>query len=138
MLKAIVGAVVMLSVVAPASAQWGAPSAPNNPRVEASAVPPASSKQVDRGEPLITLAQIARLKSALRLKSEQLVHWGPVEGALMEIARDRSAAVSDAATKLRRLKALALPLIKSLDDVQRAEAVAFANRVGYGQLASSL
>ena len=40
-------------------------------------------------------------------------------------------------TKLRRLKVLAGPLIRSLDDSQKSEAVAFARRIGYGQLAAS-
>ena len=98
-------------------------------------MPGAGVSRPEAAEPTITRGQIASLKAALKLKPEQHPHWGRVEGALSDLARDRSGA--DVATKLRRLKALAGPLLRTLDDSQRSGAVAFARRIGYGQLAAS-
>ena len=141
MLKAIVAAAVLVTAGSPCFAQWGASSAPAS-RVEAAASPPRAGTGTGAGvvseqnEPPITVGQIARLKAALKLRAEQIAHWGPVEAGLSELARDRSS-TSQRVTKLRRLKAVAAPLVKSLDDTQRREAIAFARRLGYGQLADA-
>ena len=87
-------------------------------------------------ESVITRGQIASLKTALKLRPDQYPYWAPVEGALSDIARERSS-VADMSIKLRRLKAVASPLIKSLDEAQRSNAVTFAQRIGYGRLAAS-
>jgi hypothetical protein len=135
MLKAILAAAVLVTAGSPCFAQWGASSAPT--RVEAAASPSATGSAIaERNEPPITVGQIARLKAALKLRAEQLAHWAPVEAGLSELARDRSS-TSQRVTKLRRLKAMAAPLVRSLDDAQRGEAVSFARRLGYGQLADA-
>jgi hypothetical protein len=145
MLKGILTAAVILAAVPSAWAQWGSSGAPASApnRVEASAAPPSARVTNERGrpeiaaEPVITQGQIASFKSVLKLRPEQHPHWATVETALHDIARGRSSAVAETTTKLRRLKALAAPLIKSLDNSQRSDAIAFARRIGYGQLAAS-
>ena len=132
MLKSLLAAAVLVSAVSPVSAQWGSGAPSAGVRVEASAAPghaPASSR------PVITRGQIAGLKSVLKLRSDQHPYWTRVEAALVDLAG--SSAVADTATKLRRLKAVAGPLLKSLDDSQRSQAVAFAHRIGYGEFAAS-
>jgi hypothetical protein len=145
MLKALLSAAVLMSAVSSVSAQqWGSGGASAPMRVEASAMPATGSinssertRAATASEPVITSGQIARLKAILKLRPEQHPHWAAVEAALSDIARDRTAAVSDIANKLRRLKAMAAPLIRTLDDNQKSDAIAFAQRIGYGQLAAS-
>jgi hypothetical protein len=163
MLKAALGAVALVtSMVAPASAQqqWGASSAPIAvpSRAEASAhlgrMP--SIRERARAEAtasiVITESHIARLRAALRLTPAQQPHWVPVEAALSELARqqargeaagfsykltDRSSAVAETAMQLRRLRAIAMPLIMSLDDNQKRDAITFARNMGFQQLVAA-
>ena len=94
--------------------------------------------------PRVTEANIARLKSALNLAPHQLAHWGPVEQALRAFAREQRdvAAMDDMAaagmlSKMRRLAAVAAPLIHSLDDTQRRDAMTLVRRMGYESLVAS-
>ncbi len=102
-------------------------------------------------------AGIARFKSALRLKPEQLKHWPRVEAALRSLANDgdrERVQVADAqpgfirrtvnragefamnAASMRRLVSAAQPLVKSLDEDQKREAITLARSMGFGQLAA--
>lgn len=96
--------------------------------------------------PRVTEANIARLKSVLHLQPHQVAHWGPVETALRALAREQrdasQAAVSEAATigmisKMRQLSAVAAPLIHSLDETQRRDAMVLVRRLGYESLVAS-
>ena len=88
----------------------------------------------------------------MKLTPAQQPHWTPVEAALSELARqqakgeaagfshkytDRSSAIAATATQLRRLKAIAMPLIKSLDDSQKRDAITFARNLGFQQLVAA-
>ena len=80
-------------------------------------------------------ADIARLKSALKLSSEQEVHWRPVEVALHAYARQKyrlasadsyfgdgdygMTAYTLSAVMLAKVKAAAQPLIKTLSEEQK-------------------
>ncbi len=92
---------------------------------------------------------IAGLRAALNLTVDQRASWLPVETALSALARrqtraeaasyvqrfrDRASALAATAAQLRRLKSVATPLIKTLDEAQKRAAVSFARRMGYGQL----
>lgn len=100
-------------------------------------------------------AGIARFKAALRLKPEQQKHWPRVEAALRSLANDgEKVEVADAqpgiirrtvnraselamnATSMRRLVSAAQPLVKSLDQEQKREAITLARAMGFGQLAA--
>lgn len=100
-------------------------------------------------------AGIARFKAALRLKPDQLKHWPRVEAALRSMTKESEAVeVADAqpglirrtvnraselamnATSMRRLVAAAQPLVKSLDEEQKREAITLARAMGFGRLAA--
>jgi hypothetical protein len=101
--------------------------------------------------PRVTEANIARLKSALNLTSQQLPHWNAVESALRALAREqrntsvagmddvnaRAAAMAGVLGKMRHLAAVAAPLIQSLDETQRREAMTLVQRLGYDRLVAS-
>ncbi len=100
-------------------------------------------------------AGISRFKAALRLTPQQEKHWPRVEAALRSLARDGDRQeVADAqpgfirrvgnkagelfsnATSMRRLVAAAQPLVKTLDEDQKREALTLARSMGFGQLAA--
>lgn len=100
-------------------------------------------------DPIITPSHITRLRATLRLTPAQQAYWAPVEVALSELARqqargeaagfasrftDRSA-ITEA--HLRRIKAIAMPLIYSLDDNQKRDAVAFGRAMGLQHLVAA-
>ena len=96
--------------------------------------------------PRVTEANIVRLKSALNLAPHQLAHWSPVEHALRALAkeqRDATAMSGDIGaaagmlSKMKRLSAAAAPLIQSLDEAQRRDAMTLLRRVGYESLVAS-
>src|SRR5688572_2057716 len=102
-------------------------------------------------------AGIARFKAALRLTPTQQKHWPRVEAALRSMANEGGRQqVADAsgqpgffsrvgtratefamnATAMRRLVSAAQPLVKSLDENQKREAMVLARAMGFGSLAS--
>ena len=103
--------------------------------------------------PVIKEAQIARLRAALNLTSEQERHWAPVESALRALARqqarqeasagfvarmsDKATSVASTAVHLKRLASVARPLIKVLDENQKRSAMSFAQSAGFGHLAQA-
>ena len=85
-------------------------------------------------EVAVTEGKIARLRAALHLRAEQLVHWRPVEVALRAAAREQRSSQSEgwvqhvrnkvggyasSAMALQQAYAAAGPLIASLDERQR-------------------
>lgn len=81
---------------------------------------------------VVTEGKIARLRSALRLTSEQLQHWRPVESALraaireqrqaeglVQKVRDRVSNYAASGMALQRAMSAAGPLIACLDERQR-------------------
>jgi hypothetical protein len=99
--------------------------------------------------PLVTDSHITGLKSALRLTPEQRAHWGPVESALRALAReqrreagggfvqrlsDRASAVAGTAIQLRRLASAARPLIKTLSEEQKNNAMGVIRRHGFERM----
>ena len=82
-------------------------------------------------------SHIGRLKSALHLTAAQVPYWRPVEAVLRDIARHRSdhGSVAIDAAALRRLAAVAMPLIRSLDEEQKRNAARFVQSIGLAHLA---
>lgn len=81
---------------------------------------------------VVTEGKIARLRAALRLTSEQIQHWRPVEAALraaireqrqaegwVHKVRDRVTNYAGSAMALQQAMSAAGPLIASLDERQR-------------------
>lgn len=100
--------------------------------------------------PRVTEANIAKLKSVLHLTPHQLAHWGPVEQALRALAKEqrgsaafagdmdaRTAAIAGMLNKMKRLSAAAAPLIQSLDEAQRRDAMMLVRHLGYDSLVAS-
>lgn len=104
-------------------------------------------------------AGIARFKAALRLKPEQEKHWPRVEAVLRSIASEgdrqqaddaspqpgffrrvgaRATEMAMSAGSMRRLISAAQPLVKSLDEDQKREAITLARAMGFGSLAARL
>jgi regulator of PEP synthase PpsR (kinase-PPPase family) len=94
---------------------------------------------------VLTDGQIHRMKAALRLTRVQEQYWPPIEAALREMARELSrksasqegsaAAIDDA--KVQRLASVAYPLLATLDDGQKRNAMALARAMGLGSLVAS-
>ena len=99
-------------------------------------------------------SHIARLKSVLNLTAEQRPYWMPVEAALRDLARsqrveasadagivhrwsERASSVASGAVHLRRLAAVARPLINVLDDTQKRDAMVLARNLGFDRLVAA-
>ena len=137
---ALVGAIALtVGTVTFASAQ------PRNPML-------GSYEALAPSVPRVTEANIARLKSVLRLTPHQLPHWSAVEQALRALAKEqhdsnsvtlasdvdaRAAAMAGLLKKMRRLSAVAAPLIQSLDETQRRDAMTLVRNLGYESLVAS-
>lgn len=90
---------------------------------------------------------IALLKFALRLRPAQEPYWAPVEAALRDMAQwqakgspeadANSRTGSSVAYRLRRIAAMAVPLIKALDDDQRRSMMMLARTAGLEMLVAS-
>jgi hypothetical protein len=102
-------------------------------------ITPAAAQDV-----VISEAQIAQLKSALRLTAAQEHHWRPVEARLRALGRQQDkaeggmvervrASVSGyalSAVALARLKSAAQPLIRALDDEQKQAGLSALQSMG--------
>jgi zinc resistance-associated protein len=102
-------------------------------------------------------AGIARFKAALRLTPAQAKHWPRVEAALRSMASEgdrqqvadasgnpgffrrvgtRATEMAMSAASMRKLVSAAQPLVKSLDEDQKREALTLARAMGFGSLAA--
>ncbi|MGV3633274.1 MAG: Spy/CpxP family protein refolding chaperone [Pseudorhodoplanes sp.] len=102
-------------------------------------------------------AGIARFKAALRLTPAQAKHWPRVEAALRARANEgvrqqvadasgnpgffrrvgtRATEMAMSAASMRKLVSAAQPLVKSLDEDQKREAISLARAMGFGALAA--
>jgi hypothetical protein len=93
---------------------------------------------------MLTVAQIPRIKAALRLSPDQEQHWRAVEAELRELARQVEAQnaggkpVRLTADTAQRLYWTAGPLIMSLREDQKHEARRLAKLMGLDQVAALL
>jgi hypothetical protein len=93
---------------------------------------------------VLTDGQIHRMKATLKLTRVQEQYWPPIEAALREMARELrkpasqegSAAAIDQ-VKVQRLASVAYPLLASLDEGQKRNAMALARAMGLGSLVAS-
>ncbi len=104
-----------------------------------------------QGQPAAAI-NVARIKSTLKLKPEQLRYWPPVESALRRVAREQQASegglirrishrvVSVVLTgaAIKRLAVAARPLIARLDDDQKFAAMQLADEMGLGPVVAAL
>ena len=138
MWKAVLAGIVALAFAAPTSALAETPAS-------------GYSLQSHGGNPRLE-AGISRFKSALRLTPEQHKHWPRVEAALRSLSREndtaeekpgffrrvgnRAAEMAINGTAMRRLVSAAQPLMKSLDQDQKREAMTLARAMGFASLAA--
>jgi hypothetical protein len=90
---------------------------------------------------------IALLKFALKLRPAQEPYWAPVEAALRDMAHWQAKgspevdangrAGSSVAYRLRKIAAMAVPLIKALDEDQRRSMMMLARTAGLEMLVAS-
>jgi hypothetical protein len=99
---------------------------------------PASARTVGAHAPVVTMAHIARLKNVLKLTAIQASHWPAVEAALRHIARQQAQSQELDSASVQRLMFAAMPLIQSLDEGQKRQAVSVARSMGFAQVASAL
>jgi hypothetical protein len=98
---------------------------------------------------VITESQIARFKASLRLTAAQERYWAPVEATLRDMARrqaqqgasmgfiQRVKAVTLDAAGWRRLTSAAMPLLRSLDEDQKQNAMHVARSMGLPSIAAN-
>ena len=105
----------------------------------------------ERATLVISEAQIARFKAALKLTPAQEQLWAPIEAELRQITRTGQRSESEGIVQrirsrfrtivldvqaLRRLGDVARPLLMSLDDEQKQRALQVARTMGMSSLAS--
>jgi hypothetical protein len=99
---------------------------------------------------VVTETHITLIKNVLNLRAEQQHHWAPVEAALRDLAQTQAGAVNgvpvmrassrgdfNVMRRLKRIAALAGPLLKTLDDEQRRNLDTLARLAGLEQLLAS-
>ena len=123
---------------------------------ETSALPPAAEKPKLAGKPapqksyaLLSDAQIAAIKTRLKLSTEQQSYWPAVETALRSVARKihetrqahphaTGVPIDPEAAEVQQLKSAAMPLLFQLREDQKSEVRALARLIGLEQVASQI
>jgi hypothetical protein len=125
---------------APATGSPGTAKPDIHPQVQVE--PP---KIVDRRyDGVLTMAEIARLKSSLRLTAEQEPHWRPVEAELRQIGKLQKAQVDAgrkpdvAQSSFQQLYYAARPLLGVMRPDQKERVRGLARQMGYGSVASMI
>jgi len=109
------------------------------PPAERRAAPPARPKPNNH---VLNDAQIASIKTRLKLTPDQQRYWPAVEAALRGIAykvnksRGRLAAIDPDSPEVAQLKSAAIPLIMSFSEEQKSEVRQLAQVMGLQKLAS--
>jgi hypothetical protein len=109
--------------------------------------------RVFKSEAVMSVAQVARLKAALKLTAAQEPLWAPIEQAFREISHAQAAdgshsfiqgiknraasAIGLNTVALRRLASAAYPLIRSLNEEQKQNGLAFARSAGLASVAAA-
>jgi hypothetical protein len=124
------------------------PATPQAAPSPGSAPAPASAEaaKADRPGALFTDAQIASIKSRLKLTSRQMRHWPAVEAALRDLnwqdkrggRRSKDHLLTLEASKVQQLNVAAKPLMDSLTEEQKREVRTLAHVVGLDRVASGL
>jgi hypothetical protein len=118
--------------------------APSKPQVEP-APAGAQPKLIDRRyEGVFTPAEIARLKSSLRLTPDQEPLWRPLEAELRKVGKQQMAAVESGGkpdiprSAYDPLYRAGMPLLQSLRPDQKERVRILARKMGYGAVASMI
>jgi len=115
-------------------------------------MPAARAGEVAAYSQPATAINIARIKSALKLKPAQQAYWPAVESALRRVAREqqttsgglihrishRVVSIVMTGAAIKRLASAARPLIARLDDDQKMAAAQLADEMGLGAVVAAL
>lgn len=111
-------------------------------------VPPPAHKPAAPVEPhikgVMTAAEIARIRSALKLTAEQLPLWRPVEIVLRDIGKQQMVQIRNGAkpevdsSAMTRVYYAAQGLLATLRPEQKEQVRRLARSMGYGSVASML
>lgn len=104
--------------------------------------------RVAKSDAVMSVSHMVRLKAVLKLTAAQEPLWIPVEQTFREIGqaqeadgvqgfKHRVAAIGLNAMALRRLASAAYPLIRSLNEEQKQNGLAFARSVGLSSVAAA-
>ena len=108
--------------------------------------------QALKTEASMSLAQVGRLKSVLKLTAEQQPLWPAIERAFRELSeaqepaaaqglvqriKHKAASVGLNALAMRRLAAAAYPLIRTLTEEQKQSGLSFARASGLDKIAAA-
>lgn len=125
---------------APVAPQPPAPKPQISPQVQVE--PP---KIVDRRyDGVLTMAEIARLRSGLRMTPDQVPLWGPVEAELRQIGRLQMAQINSGRkpevpqSEFQRLYYAARPLLAIMRPDQKERVRGLARTMGYASVASMI
>lgn len=113
------------------------------------AVPDARTEQP---HPETPSAQVARIKTALKLTPEQERYWPPVEAALRDIMGQMDREIGRSAdpgrraaqppqvnsARVQRLTSAAMPLLMTFDEAQKREVRRIARNLGMDNVASAI
>ena len=109
---------------------------------------PVQAAELALTESALPRINISRIKSVLKLTPEQQAYWPAVESALRDLARRQAAEanslvsrvgsfVSDSRT-IAKIGAAARPLVRVLDDRQKADAVMLVREMGLGHVLAAM
>jgi hypothetical protein len=108
-------------------------------------VQPEPSKLVDhRNDGVLTMAEIGRLKSNLRLTPDQEPYWRPVQAELLQIGRLQMKQINNQQkpdvpqSEFQRLYYAARPLLAVLRPDQKERVRGLCRSMGYGSVASMI
>ncbi|MFL4977630.1 MAG: hypothetical protein ACJ8DQ_18400 [Xanthobacteraceae bacterium] len=125
---------------APVATQPAPPKLQINPQVQVE--PP---KIIDRRyDGVLTMAEIARLRSGLRMTPDQVPLWGPVEAELRQIGRLQMAQINIGRkpevpqSEFQRLYYAARPLLAIMRPDQKERVRGLARTMGYASVASMI
>jgi hypothetical protein len=92
-----------------------------------------------------TTVDIARIKSGLHLRPEQVAYWPAVESAVRDVARRQGIArpghvvhITLDASAVQRIASAARPLISALDFQQLQAANSVVNEMGLGAVVAAM
>jgi hypothetical protein len=111
--------------------------------------PVEAARSIERRPVDAPSAQIARIKSALKLTPAQERYWPPVEAALRDIVEQMSREATSGTTRSRagasvdpdriqRLTSAAMPLLMTFDEAQRREVRRIARNMGLEDVAAAI
>lgn len=109
---------------------------------------PAQAAELALNESAQPRINISRIKSVLKLTAEQQAYWPPVEAALRDLARRQASETNSLVTRvssyvmdsrmIAKIGSAARPLVRVLDDRQKADAVMLVREMGLGHVLAAM